>query len=183
MIEFAKNSIDLIPSVKDALKFYKNYKSYSTIYLISRVNVNNINEMADMTRFLNTIRLVPKVRWIVVENAPEKSQKLSKFLKRSGIKYAHLNRYIKDEQLLVKNLSLEQYDEGFNWLRTNYQNIDQDGVVYLARIQTSYEPKVFELMRQTKKVMVWPVGLVNNSLYTRPVCIDQRVFFLSIFFF
>ncbi|RMZ92919.1 galactosylgalactosylxylosyl 3-beta-glucuronosyltransferase 2-like, partial [Brachionus plicatilis] len=103
------------------------------------------------------------------------SQKLSKFLKRSGIKYAHLNRYIKDEQLLVKNLSLEQYDEGFNWLRRNYQNIDQDGVVYLARIQTSYEPKVFELMRQTKKVMVWPVGLVNNSLYTRPVCIDQRV--------
>ena len=170
-----------MPAIKDLLKFYENYKNFPTIYIISRVNVYNINEKADLTRFLNTLRLIPKIKWIVVENTPEKSEKIKKFLQKSGVNYVHLNRYVRDNHLLDKNVSLEQFDEGLNWLRTNYHNIHKDGVVYLARIQTSYETKIFELMRRTKKVMVWPVGMVNKSLYSRPLCIDEKVVF-SIFF-
>lgn len=179
MIKIAQDSVEIVPSIKNVLKFYENYKKFSTIYIISPVNVSNINEKADLTRFLNTLRLIPKMQWIVVENTPEKSEKIKKFLQKSGVNYVHLNRYVKENQVLDKKVSLEQFDEGLNWLRSNYHNIHQDGVVYLAKIQTSYETRIFELMRNTKKVMVWPIGMVNKSLYSRPVCIGQKVIFFK----
>ena len=51
-----------------------------------------------------------------------------------------------------------------------------DGVIYFADDDNTYDIRVFEDMRYTKRVSVWPVGLVGGLMVEKPkVAADQTV--------
>lgn len=50
-----------------------NYDELSTIYIITPTDSERVTQMADLVRMQNTLLLVPKIFWILVEDSLQKS--------------------------------------------------------------------------------------------------------------
>ena len=74
------------------------YDDLPTIYIITPTDSSRITQLAALTRMRNTLRLVPKIFWIVIENNFKKSQKLRIFLEESNIPNVHLFKYTPENQ-------------------------------------------------------------------------------------
>ena len=63
-----------------------------------------------------------------------------------------------------------------NWLRKFYQNdkTHKQGVLYFADDDNTYSIKLFDEMRDTKKVSVWPVGLVGGVIAEKPIVVWDK---------
>ncbi len=65
LINFVQQISTELYSVEYSLKFVKDYDSLPTIYVITTVNNSVITKLADLNRFSNTLRLVPKVSFFI----------------------------------------------------------------------------------------------------------------------
>lgn len=59
--------------------------------------------------------------------------------------------------------------KAFQWLRDNYLNTNQTGVIYFADDDNAYDERVFEEMRDTKIVSMFPVGLISTLGLSTPI--------------
>ncbi|XP_048103218.1 galactosylgalactosylxylosylprotein 3-beta-glucuronosyltransferase 2-like [Alosa alosa] len=144
------------------------------IYVITPTHTRP-TQKADLTQLGNTLSQVPNLHWIVVEDADFKSPLVAKFLLNSQISYTHLNvskpGYCKSGCVAKGS---EQRNLGLDWLRRNRGPLDS-GVVYFGDDDNTYDLELFEEMRYTKHVSVWPVGLIAARWYERPLVRDGRV--------
>ncbi|NWX25418.1 B3GA2 glucuronosyltransferase, partial [Notiomystis cincta] len=71
----------------------------------------------------------------------------------------------------------EQRNAGLAWLRQRHQHLPppQPGVLFFADDDNTYSLELFQEMRTTRKVSVWPVGLVGGRRYERPVVENGKV--------
>ncbi|CAH2248875.1 galactosylgalactosylxylosyl 3-beta-glucuronosyltransferase 2 isoform X1 [Pelobates cultripes] len=149
-------------------------------------------QKAELTRLANTFRQVAGLHWIVVEDSPQPTELVNRFLARAGVRATHLHvptpRRYKRAGL---PRATEQRNAGLTWLRQQYQtqllhrqttapgssphlpNIS--GVVFFADDDNTYSLELFQEMRTTQKVSVWPVGLVGGRRYERPVVENGKV--------
>ncbi|KAM6906930.1 galactosylgalactosylxylosylprotein 3-beta-glucuronosyltransferase 1 isoform 1-T1 [Xenentodon cancila] len=133
-------------------------------------------QKAELTRLANTLLHVSNLHWVVVEDSSRKTDLVSHLLQDSGLNYTHLNvetplKYkvhgdIKKPKVprgtLQRNLALL-------WLRQTFSiNNSPPGVVYFADDDNTYSLELFEEMRSTKKVSVWPVAFVGGLRYETP---------------
>jgi galactosylgalactosylxylosylprotein 3-beta-glucuronosyltransferase 3 len=139
------------------------------IYIITPTNNRRVTQLADLTRMRNTLWLVPKVVWILVEDNDYKTDKIKNFLEYSKLDYVHLAERTPDEMLIkssekewTKPRGVLQRNKAINWLRDNSDSINLNGVVYFADDDNTYDIRLFEEMRYTKKVSVWPVAFVGE---------------------
>lgn len=165
-----------------SLKFYENYPELPIIYIITPTDNKRPTQMADLTRMRNTLWLVPKIVWILIEDSQHKTNKIARFLNYSQMPFVHLNEKTPDEHIInsgekkwTKPRGVQQRNKGLAWLRENPDKLHHDGVVYFADDDNTYDIRLFEEMRYTKKVSVWPVAFVGEILYERPVCKDGKV--------
>lgn len=159
----------------------------NTIYVITPTYARP-QQKAELTRFANTILHVKNLHWIVVEDASERGKMVISFLQRvsnlastrNKMKITHLfaetpkgfkNKAQDPSWLRPKGFN--QRNEGLRWLRENSDEIDQNGVVYFADDDNTYDIAIFDEMRATKKVSCWPVGLVGGLLVERPIVNDN----------
>jgi hypothetical protein len=134
-----------------SLSFYENYFDLATIYVITPSNNRRVTQLADLTRLRNTLWLIPKIVWILIEDSSVKSAKISTFLKNSNISYVHLNQQTPDELIIkssekvwTKPRGVLQRNKGLEWLRDNIESINRNGVVYFADDDNTYDIKLFE---------------------------------------
>ena len=120
-------------------------------------------QKADMTRFMYTVKHVPAVHWIVVEDFPHKTPLVARMLETCGLPYTHLNVASVKNETTRRKRGVLQRNAGLKWLRDNTS--PDDGVLYFADDDNTYDLRIFELMRSTHKVSVWAVGLVGGSIY------------------
>ncbi len=59
-----------------------------------------------------------------------------------------------------------QRNEGLGWIRDHARG---DGVVYFADDDNTYDIRLFEEMRHTRRVSVWPVALVGELMVEKPL--------------
>ncbi|PIO36940.1 hypothetical protein AB205_0104060, partial [Aquarana catesbeiana] len=134
-----------------------------TIFLITPTYTRLVQK-AELTRLSQTFRQVPALHWIVVEDAPQKTQLVANLLQNSGIPYTHL--CIQTMEGVTKARGTFQRNLGLSWLReTFYPEDAPEGVVYFADDDNTYSLEIFEEMRYTKKVSVWPVAFVGDLRY------------------
>uniref|UniRef100_A0A3Q3II02 Galactosylgalactosylxylosylprotein 3-beta-glucuronosyltransferase n=1 Tax=Monopterus albus TaxID=43700 RepID=A0A3Q3II02_MONAL len=129
-----------------------------TIHLITPTYSRPVQK-AELTRLANTLLHVPNLHWIL-----------------TGLNYTHLNvetpkNYkvrgdTRDPRIprgtIQRNLALR-------WLRQTFSvNTSQPGIVYFADDDNTYSLELFEEMRYTKKVSVWPVAFVGGLRYESP---------------
>ncbi|XP_066553466.1 galactosylgalactosylxylosylprotein 3-beta-glucuronosyltransferase 2 [Amia ocellicauda] len=132
-------------------------------------------QKAELTRLANTFRQVPHFHWLLVEDSHSRTELVSRFLARSGLPHTHLHvptpRRYKRAGL---PRATEQRNAGLGWLRQHRAPRDA-GVVFFADDDNTYSLELFEEMRSTRTVSVWPVGLVGGRRYERPVVDKGRV--------
>ncbi|KAK5607280.1 Galactosylgalactosylxylosylprotein 3-beta-glucuronosyltransferase 1 [Crenichthys baileyi] len=133
-------------------------------------------QKAELTRLANTLLHISNLHWIVVEDSQRRTALVSRFLQETGLNYTHLNVETPlnykargdgrnprvPRGTLQRNLALR-------WLRETFtMNYSQPGVVYFADDDNTYSLQLFEEMRSTKKVSVWPVAFVGGLRYESP---------------
>eukprot|EP00090_Calanus_glacialis_P016890 TRINITY_DN26435_c0_g1_i1.p1 TRINITY_DN26435_c0_g1~~TRINITY_DN26435_c0_g1_i1.p1 ORF type:complete len:331 (-),score=31.61 TRINITY_DN26435_c0_g1_i1:73-1065(-) len=138
-------------------------------------------QKAELTRLANVFLLVPNLHWIVVEDSPQKSNLVKNFLHRSGLKYTHLNIETPSDMKLKskdphwsKPRGVFQRNEAIGWIRNNFQ-AGEPGVVYFADDDNSYSIELFQEISETKKVSVFPVGLVGGVMVEKPEVVSGKV--------
>ncbi|KAM4694670.1 galactosylgalactosylxylosylprotein 3-beta-glucuronosyltransferase 2 [Discoglossus pictus] len=171
---------------------FKN-ESLPMIYAITPTYSRPVQK-AELTRLSNTLRLVPRLHWIVVEDSAQPTDLVRRFLAGAGLRATHLHvptpRRYKRAGL---PRATEQRNAGLAWLRQQYQPQAQHtqrpggarqpqptqeppvGVVFFADDDNTYSLELFQEMRTTQKVSVWPVGLVGGRRYERPVVENGKV--------
>nr|CAH0110639.1 unnamed protein product [Daphnia galeata] len=135
-------------------------------------------QIPDMTRLAQTLLNVPAVHWIVVEESTSLSIVIASLLKRYGIPHTYLKAQMPDnnEQFEVKPRGVANRNVALDWVRSNCKS----GVVYFADDDNTYDIRLFEEvsilnMRFTKKVSMWPVGLVTKFGLSSPVVNNKGV--------
>uniref|UniRef100_A0A8C9ZJP3 Galactosylgalactosylxylosylprotein 3-beta-glucuronosyltransferase n=1 Tax=Sander lucioperca TaxID=283035 RepID=A0A8C9ZJP3_SANLU len=129
-----------------------------TIFVITPTYARLVQK-AELTRLSQTFLHVPQLHWIVVEDSPHKTPLVTDLLVKSGLTYTHLH------MPTAKDRKLQEGDPRDN----------QQGVIYFADDDNTYSLQIFEEMRSTQRVSVWPVGLVGGMKYERPVVEGGKV--------
>uniref|UniRef100_A0A665W590 Galactosylgalactosylxylosylprotein 3-beta-glucuronosyltransferase n=1 Tax=Echeneis naucrates TaxID=173247 RepID=A0A665W590_ECHNA len=147
----------------------------STIHVITPTYSRPVQK-AELTRLANTLLHVPNLHWILVEDSQRRTSLVSRLLLETGLNYTHLNvetprNYkvrgdTRDPRIprgtIQRNLALR-------WLRETFRvNNSQSGIVYFADDDNTYSLELFEEMRSTQKVSVWPVAFVGGLRYESP---------------
>ncbi|KAM4701351.1 galactosylgalactosylxylosylprotein 3-beta-glucuronosyltransferase 1-like isoform 1-T2 [Discoglossus pictus] len=146
-----------------------------TIYVITPTYTRPVQK-AELIRLANTFLHVVNLHWIVVEDAPRRTKLVSNLLERSGINFTHLN--VESPRNLKIGLArmpshtprgTMQRNLGLRWLRDNINSSNPpEGVVYFADDDNTYSLELFEEMRYTRTVSVWPVAFVGGLRYESP---------------
>ncbi|XP_056139819.1 galactosylgalactosylxylosylprotein 3-beta-glucuronosyltransferase 1 [Lampris incognitus] len=146
-----------------------------TIHIITPTYSRPVQK-AELTRLANTFLHVPNLHWILVEDSQRRTALVTRLLRETGLNYTHLNvetprNYklrgdTRDPRIprgtMQRNLALR-------WLReTINANSSQAGIVYFADDDNTYSLELFEEMRSTRKVSVWPVAFVGGLRYESP---------------
>ncbi|KAM6956555.1 galactosylgalactosylxylosylprotein 3-beta-glucuronosyltransferase 2 [Aplochiton taeniatus] len=153
----------------------RNLSALPMIYAITPTYSRPVQK-AELTRLANTLRQVPRLHWILVEDSNARTDMVGRFLTRSGVQfYTHLHVFTprRFKQTGMPRAT-EQRNAALIWLRNNRTKKEQ-GVVYFADDDNAYSLELFEEMRGTRRVSVWPVGLVGGRRYERPVVLAGRV--------
>ncbi|XP_070699755.1 galactosylgalactosylxylosylprotein 3-beta-glucuronosyltransferase 1-like [Pempheris klunzingeri] len=147
----------------------------ATIHVITPTYSRPVQK-AELTRLANTLLHVPNLHWILVEDSQRRTALVSHLLQETGLNYTHLNvetpkNYkvrgdTRDPRIprgtIQRNLALR-------WLRETFSvNSSQSGIVFFADDDNTYSLELFEEMRSTKKVSVWPVAFVGGLRYESP---------------
>ncbi|KAG5890819.1 hypothetical protein JTB14_008260 [Gonioctena quinquepunctata] len=152
----------------EQLESYKDKESLPTIYAITPTYYRYV-QRAELTRISQTLRLVPNIHWIVIEDAEEKTDLVRHVLAESHLTFTHLNaktppfEQLKDKDPRWKrHRGVEQRNMALTWIRNNLQLGKNKGVVYFMDDDNTYHVKVFSEIMKVRKVGIWPVGLVGG---------------------
>ena len=126
-----------------------------TIYVITPTHTRP-TQKAELTRLSHTLMLVPKIHWIVVEDAGMTSDLVTNLLRSSGLSHSLLNAETPVYQKLSdtdpnwrKPRGVLQRNKGLEWIRTHVEPTE-DGVVYFADDDNTYSLDLFREVRHAK---------------------------------
>lgn len=157
-----------------------NYEKLPTIYIITPT-YRRFVQKAELTRLSHTLMLVPNVHWIIVEDSEWTGDIVNKLVKRlkdefdfHTITKLHATtpekyKLKRGEPSWLHPKGIWQRNRALDWIRENLSDLDRDGVIYFADDDNTYDLELFSEMRYTRKVSVWPVGLVGGLLVERPL--------------
>ncbi|KAL5007931.1 hypothetical protein ScPMuIL_013512 [Solemya velum] len=138
-----------------------------TIYAITPT-YSRLEQKAELTRLSQTLMHVEHFHWIVVEDSNSKTALVTKLLFESRLNFTHLNNTTPTEFKKGAARGVPQRNAGLDWLRQTLHHGESRGVVYFMDDDNTYDIRIFEEMRYTRMVSVWPVGLVGGAMYESP---------------
>ncbi|KAL4657336.1 galactosylgalactosylxylosylprotein 3-beta-glucuronosyltransferase 1-like [Arapaima gigas] len=176
--EFCSSDKDLVEVVRTEYVYTRPppwSEALPTIHVVTPTYSRPVQK-AELTRLANTFLHVPNLHWVLVEDSARPTALVARLLRETGLNYTHLNvetprNYklrgdTRDPRIprgtMQRNLALR-------WLReTLVPNATQPGIVYFADDDNTYSLELFEEMRSTQKVSVWPVAFVGGLRYESP---------------
>uniref|UniRef100_A0A1A8M9Y9 Galactosylgalactosylxylosylprotein 3-beta-glucuronosyltransferase n=1 Tax=Nothobranchius pienaari TaxID=704102 RepID=A0A1A8M9Y9_9TELE len=152
----------------------RNQSALPIIYAITPTYTRLVQK-AELTRLAHAFRQVPRFHWIVVEDSTARTELVTRFLARSGVPYTHLHVFTPRRfKRTGMPRATEQRNAALTWLRQHRSRRDA-GVVFFADDDNTYSLELFEEMRSTHGVSVWPVGFVGGRAYERPLVSGGKV--------
>lgn len=126
-------------------------------------------QLAELTRLSHTLMHVPNMHWLVIEDAMVKTPLVEELLQKTGLPYDHLiapmPEQYKKKKKDPKPRGVSNRNKGLEWIRKNART----GVFYFADDDNTYDLDIFEEMRYTKRVSMFPVGLITKLGVSSPV--------------
>jgi beta-1,3-glucuronyltransferase len=143
-------------------------------------------QIAELTRLGQTLSHVSHLHWIVVEDSTSCSQSVAQLLGRSPLSYTHLTSPMPDfyNNFKHKPKGVAGRRAALTWLRLHLVNYSramtkrgklQPGVFYFGDDDNSFDLRLFDEIRKTKIVSVFPVGLVGDYGFSSPIVRDSKV--------
>ncbi|KAL5021769.1 hypothetical protein ScPMuIL_000924 [Solemya velum] len=150
-----------------------------TIYAITPT-YSRLEQKADLIRLSQTLMHVEHFHWVVVEDSNFKTALVTNLLSESGLNFTHLNNitpieFQKGALAGKSSRGVQQRNAGLDWLRQTLHHGENKGVVYFMDDDNTYDIRIFQEMRYTKRVSVWPVGLVGGAIYESPIVKNGKV--------
>eukprot|EP00301_Raphidiophrys_heterophryoidea_P000497 c1024_g1_i1.p1 GENE.c1024_g1_i1~~c1024_g1_i1.p1 ORF type:complete len:297 (+),score=62.28 c1024_g1_i1:3-893(+) len=130
----------------------------------------SLNLYPDLLRMEQTLRHVPNLHWVVVEPKETTSEPIKQLLLKSKIfKTTHIPSHsINTGELVDAALDVV--------LSEASSKSDLHHVLHIATsTNVVYDLRLFEDMRSTQQVSVWPVGYVDHLRFAGPVCENKQV--------
>ncbi|XP_070622266.1 galactosylgalactosylxylosylprotein 3-beta-glucuronosyltransferase 3 [Erythrolamprus reginae] len=150
------------------------------IYVVTPTYVRLVQK-AELVRLSQTLMHVKNLHWIVVEDSPSKTPLVSELLAQSKLPFTHLHTETPKEHQRketdpnwLKPRGVEQRNLALQWLR-GHRRLPDAGVVYFADDDNTYSLRLFDEIRSTQRVSVWPVGLVGGLRFERPLVENGHV--------
>ncbi|XP_069183338.1 galactosylgalactosylxylosylprotein 3-beta-glucuronosyltransferase P isoform X2 [Procambarus clarkii] len=130
-------------------------------------------QVPELTRTAQTLMNVPNVVWIVSEDSAISSPSVVQYLNETGLSTVYLRVQMPSKYKRVKNKprGVANRMAGINWVRANAK----DGVLYFADDDNTYDIRIFEQMRWTQRVSMFPVGLVTKLGVSTPIVKNGKV--------
>ena len=120
------------------------------IYIITPTYARDVQK-AELTRMVQTFLHVPNLHWILIEDAYNQTQLVSKLLRESGLSYTHLHVGTPPEYKMagqdpswLKPRGVLQRNAGLDWMRENPKLGRDQGVLYFADDDNTYDLRIFE---------------------------------------
>ncbi|CAI5798185.1 galactosylgalactosylxylosylprotein 3-beta-glucuronosyltransferase 3 [Podarcis lilfordi] len=114
-------------------------------------------QKAELVRLSQTLLHVKNLHWIVVEDAPAKTQLVSELLAQSHLHFTHLHTETPKEHKRkesdpnwLKPRGVEQRNLALQWLRENHE-LGKKAVVYFADDDNTYSLRLFDEVSAGRK--------------------------------
>lgn len=148
------------------------YSTLPTIYIVTPTYTRP-TQLADLTRLANTLRLVPNVHWLVSEDSNSITIAVTELLESSGLSYTQMAAS-RPEEMIGKVIGRGVFNRraAISWIRNHGSD---DGIIYFADDDNSYDVRIFEEIRQTRGVSVFPVGLILKYGVSSPIVREGKV--------
>ncbi|XP_070064657.1 galactosylgalactosylxylosylprotein 3-beta-glucuronosyltransferase P isoform X2 [Drosophila virilis] len=149
------------------------HKSMPPLYIITPT-YRRPEQLAELTRLGYTLKHVLNLLWLVIEDANKTNPLVAHTLDRIGVPYEYLVAPMPEQYKLTKRAKprgVSNRNRGLDYLRANAT----EGVLYFADDDNTYDVNIFEQMRYTKKVSMWPVGLVTKTGVSSPIIREGKL--------
>ncbi|KAG7169038.1 galactosylgalactosylxylosylprotein 3-beta-glucuronosyltransferase P-like isoform X2 [Homarus americanus] len=130
-------------------------------------------QVPELTRTGQTLMHVNNVVWIVSEDAAVATKAVVQYLNESILNtiYLRVQMPVKYKKVKNKPRGVANRMAGLNWIREHAK----DGVLYFADDDNTYDIRIFQQMRWTRKVSMFPVGLVTKLGVSTPIVKEGKV--------
>ncbi|XP_078047417.1 glucuronyltransferase P [Augochlora pura] len=125
-------------------------------------------QIPELTRMSHTLMLLENIHWLVIEDANVATSQVTRLLERTGLKFDHLTAPmpVKYKQKKgAKPRGVSNRNRGLQWIRANATN----GVFYFADDDNTYDIALFDEIRRTKRISMFPVGLCTKFGLSSPI--------------
>lgn len=149
-------------------------KDLPVIYFITPTFTRR-EQVAELTRLAQTLLHVKNLVWIVAEDSHHCSPLVEGILRRYGIPYVHLISPIPElyKSLTYKPRGVSSRNAALKWILRDPNR--PDGVFYFGDDDNTYDLRLFDEIRWTKKVSMFPVGLIGIQGISSPIVKDGQV--------
>ncbi|XP_042230926.1 galactosylgalactosylxylosylprotein 3-beta-glucuronosyltransferase P-like isoform X1 [Homarus americanus] len=129
-------------------------------------------QVAELTRLAQTLMLVPNLHWLVVEDAVAPTRRVLSFLDTCSVPHTYLlgmaSRRYKGAN---KPRGVSNRNAGLKWLKGHAK----EGIIYFADDDNTYDYRIFQEIRETKQVSMFPVGLVTRLGVSSPIVSGGKI--------
>ncbi|XP_026730723.1 galactosylgalactosylxylosylprotein 3-beta-glucuronosyltransferase S-like [Trichoplusia ni] len=129
-------------------------------------------QMPELTRLAHTLMHVPRIHWIVADDQPHCSDTVLKLLRRSGLPFTFISSpkpFVYRGTNFPRGVANRR--AALSWLRENVQ----EGILYFGDDDNTVDLQLFDEIRNTKKVSMFPVGLIGDYGVSTPIVKDGKV--------
>lgn len=125
-------------------------------------------QIPELTRMSHTLMLLENIHWLVIEDANVATSQVTRLLERTGLKFDHLTAPMPEKYKQKKGAKprgVSNRNRGLQWIRANATN----GVFYFADDDNTYDIALFDEIRRTKRISMFPVGLCTKFGLSSPI--------------
>jgi hypothetical protein len=117
--------------------------------MITRINSSELTTVADLTRMRNTLGLIPKLKWILVEEAFNHNQKILNFINKTY--FTNTTYLLNTPNAALNDTSIQNdndskaYTNALNWIILNFNELGfNNSVIVFSRSSTAYSIEFFK---------------------------------------
>lgn len=143
-----------------------------TVYVVTPT-YRRPTQMPDLLRVAQALMLATGVFWVLVEDATKPTEAVSRLLRDCGLPHVHLLGPCPPQlRLRTKGRGVSARRTALAWLQAN---ATLPGVLYFADDDNTYDHRLFDEIRWTDGVSVFPVGSMRVTGVSSPVVVDGTV--------
>ncbi|KAK3082751.1 hypothetical protein FSP39_004291 [Pinctada imbricata] len=145
----------------------------------------------DFLRLLHTVLHLENIHWLIIEDGKTTDPVLEKLLSAYDIRYTYFaQKNNVDPKKRKKIKGVDQRNAALSWIRFNH-NYAESAVLYFADDDNAYSLELFDEIRFTQKISIFPVGLLNDDIivvgfgkqkkkYQRKFAVDMASFAINV---